>query len=296
MASTPRGSKQIPRYIPSSTLPLGSVVLHGTSTDNHFTGLIGPSWVTDNEGAARWFSDWHGAEGPRRVLSFRVVREPHLLEFDTEWMTEQDAYAAMPQRLADLLGMPAEDLDQTDIREMSSLLCDAGYDGWIAQDFLQGEGGGSDIMLCEPMRWLKYKGVEWIDRPPKGFTHRTRNNPSPTRRKRPGSSAKGDCYEAAGRYMMDACLAGSEGLVLVHGEVAGQGPMGGVTFGHAWVLDGDMVIDRSNGRDVRLPRAVYYALGQIDRLGNLHEYTWPEMRANILKYKTWGPWDLKTKL
>jgi hypothetical protein len=84
-------------------------------------------------------------------------------------------------------------------------------------------------------------------------------------------------------------------LVLVHGEVAGQGPLEGITYGHAWVLDGGTVIDRSNGRNLRIPKVVYYALGGIDHIGNLHEYTWDEARALILKFEHWGPWDLKTR-
>ena len=60
-------------------------------------------------------------------------------------------------------------------------------------------------------------------------------------------NANGDCYEAAGKYMMDNCMMGGCSLILVHGEVQGQGHLGGVTYGHAWVLDGGTVIDVSNG-------------------------------------------------
>ena len=63
----------------------------------------------------------------------------------------------------------------------------------------------------------------------------------------PQTNTGGDCYQAAGRYMMDHCLAGDDcDLILVHGEVAGQGPIEGLTFGHAWVLDRGMVIDKAN--------------------------------------------------
>lgn len=105
----------------------------------------------------------------------------------------------------------------------------------------------------------------------------------------------GDCYQAAGRYMMDKCMLGSCDLVLVHGEVAGQGPMEGVTFGHAWILDRGMVIDRSNGRNVQMPQPVYYAVGHINDIGNTHEYSWEEARQYILEYEHWGPWDLATE-
>ena len=109
-------------------------------------------------------------------------------------------------------------------------------------------------------------------------------------------TAKGDCYEAAGRFMMDECLMDpSCTLVLVHGEVAGQGPLSGLTYGHAWVLDGETVIDKSNGRNLQIPKILYYALGGIDHIGNVHTYTWEQARKKIAQSKHWGPWDLKTR-
>jgi len=112
----------------------------------------------------------------------------------------------------------------------------------------------------------------------------------------PAANSGGDCYEAAGKYMMDKCVFGDDcNLVLVHGEVAGQGALEGVTFGHAWVLDGGTAIDRSNGGNLQLPQAIYYAVGQIDRIGNTHEYTWEQARKMIIEYEHWGPWDLVTE-
>jgi len=112
----------------------------------------------------------------------------------------------------------------------------------------------------------------------------------------PGANAGGDCYEAAGKYMMDKCMFGDDcSLILVHGEVAGQGVLEGVTFGHAWVLDGGTAIDRSNGRNLQLPQSIYYAVGQIDQISNTHEYTWEKARKMIVQYEHWGPWDLSTE-
>ena len=121
--------------------------------------------------------------------------------------------------------------------------------------------------------------------------------------------ANGDCYEAAGKYMMTKCQFGGncDNLTLVHGEVSGQGPLTGIRYGHAWVEDGDTVIDKSNGRDLRMPKAFYYAIGQISRetfdedgynpVGgqNVHRYSWPEAREKIVGYEHWGPWDLVTE-
>jgi hypothetical protein len=117
------------------------------------------------------------------------------------------------------------------------------------------------------------------------------------RRKRP---ATGDCYEAAGRYITEHSLMSPSGnkkssLRLVHGEVAGQGSLEDVTFGHAWVLDGNTVIDRSNGRDISMPKDLYYFIGRINELDNVHVYTPEQARERMLRYKHFGPWDLKTR-
>ena len=128
----------------------------------------------------------------------------------------------------------------------------------------------------------------------------------------PSVPVSGDCYEAAGKYMMEQCQTRDCNLTLVHGEVAGQGPLEGIRYGHAWVEDGGTVIDKSNGRDVRLPKTIYYSIGNIAAPdmskwgkpefgqdiftgGNLHKYSWEETRAKILDSGNWGPWDLVTE-
>ena len=108
-------------------------------------------------------------------------------------------------------------------------------------------------------------------------------------------TATGDCYEAAGKYMLEECLQGCANLRLVHAEVMGQGPLEGVTYGHAFVVDGVMVIDRSNGRNIRMPKDLYYFIGRINELDNIHEYTYQQMCQRMLKTRIWGPWDLKTR-
>lgn len=112
------------------------------------------------------------------------------------------------------------------------------------------------------------------------------------------STMAGDCYEAAAHYLMDHVLGmgvvnPNHNLRLVHGEVAGQGPLEGTTFGHAWVEDGDIVIDRSRGRDIRMPKFLYYQIGRIDELNNIHVYTPEEARAKLMETKVYGPWDLE---
>lgn len=104
--------------------------------------------------------------------------------------------------------------------------------------------------------------------------------------------ATGDCYEAAGKYMLSRP---GSGLKLVHAEVQGQGSISGVTFGHAFVIDGDDVIDKSNGRNIKMPAMLYFAIGQIYDIGNYHEYSEDELMEHIQKYGHWGPWELQTE-
>ena len=106
--------------------------------------------------------------------------------------------------------------------------------------------------------------------------------------------AKGDCYEANGRFFMDeALLVGKKsGMRIVHGEVTGQGPLDGVRYGHCWIEDGGSVIDVSNDRTIKMPKKAYYALGQIG--DNIHKYSPEQFKKKILKHEHWGPWDLKT--
>lgn len=104
----------------------------------------------------------------------------------------------------------------------------------------------------------------------------------------------GDCYKANGGYFMDNAYR-NPNLRLVHGEVMGQGDLQGISYGHCWCEDGNEVLDFSNGRDIRIDKRVYYALGQIDRLNNYFVYDQVEFSEKISEHGDWGPWDLKTK-
>lgn len=122
-------------------------------------------------------------------------------------------------------------------------------------------------------------------------------SPKTPPKKKKAPAANGDCYEAAGKFIAEQLMMGrGDGYVLVHGEVRGQGPLMGVNFGHAWVIDvaTDSVIDKSNGRDINMPRFIYYAIGGVEDIGNYHEYTAEEARAVMLKTGNYGPWDLRT--
>ena len=116
---------------------------------------------------------------------------------------------------------------------------------------------------------------------------------------------RGDCFEAAGKLMMDLSMAGEDmsDVRLVHGEVIGEGPVEGIKFGHAWVEKlnelpegfGKMewVLDYSNGGKTEMPKALYYCLGKI--AANTHHYTYPEMSSKCTEVENWGPWDLETE-
>ena len=43
-----------------------------------------------------------------------------------------------------------------------------------------------------------------------------------------------------------------------------------------------------------MPAPVYYALGRIEYLDNIHEYDYDEMLRRALEYEHYGPWDLQT--
>mgnify|MGYP001500032039 FL=1 len=117
----------------------------------------------------------------------------------------------------------------------------------------------------------------------------------------------GDCYEVHGRAML-----GPEGadFILVHAEVMGQGRLAGVPYGHCFLIHKvtDIVHDRSNGRDIKMPRVIYYHLGKIDqseywddtlgrvsRTPKIFEYTQEEAREFMLETGTFGPWELETE-
>lgn len=135
----------------------------------------------------------------------------------------------------------------------------------------------------------------------------------------------GDCYSAT----LDAAisLAASNPTAkirVVHGVPLGTGgDAEGIRYGHAWVeietspqedlaallenvsdeIRSQMeeliklrmqmsvyVIDRSNGKDLRLPKPVYYGIGNIDE-NFTRSYTVEEARQNAFEMGHYGPWE-----
>jgi hypothetical protein len=106
----------------------------------------------------------------------------------------------------------------------------------------------------------------------------------------------GDCYKSAGDFCMLAPVEFIGEPYLVHAEVKGQGKAEGIRFGHAWVEDDENVYDYSNGREIVMPKVIYYAIGDIETNNpkKYQKYTIPEARAKMLKTKNYGSWDIET--
>ena len=112
------------------------------------------------------------------------------------------------------------------------------------------------------------------------------------------ADGKGDCFEAAARLLLGLELPEGCTAEVVHGIVTGSEGTGvaGVRFTHAWVevalanALGQVVLDRSNGRKITLPAAFYYELGRI-RAEETVRYAKDELKACLLRYEHFGPWD-----
>jgi hypothetical protein len=122
-----------------------------------------------------------------------------------------------------------------------------------------------------------------------------------------GYNGDGDCMEAAVNLMMqyNSSFFGKQlkannpkGTVLVHALVRGQGAVRGKRFPHAWVEDGDTVIDQSNGNDIRMDKRAYYAIGGIkpNEKGAYFKYTYAEMKKKLKSAGHYGHWDLDENL
>ena len=97
----------------------------------------------------------------------------------------------------------------------------------------------------------------------------------------PDENKNGDCFVVASNYVQKHPEA-----ILCHGIVTGQGPIAGVQYNHAWVEEGDTVIDKTV--DITLPKIVYYAIGNIEIV---KRYTFKEMLEQMIEHETYGPWD-----
>lgn len=100
----------------------------------------------------------------------------------------------------------------------------------------------------------------------------------------PEENKHGNCYVVA----MNTFIKNPNRYKLVHGIVTGQGAIEGIQYGHAWVEDGDTVID--NTIPIEISKDAYYAIGNIEYTKS---YDLLGVSKMVDKYGTYGPWDRK---
>jgi len=105
----------------------------------------------------------------------------------------------------------------------------------------------------------------------------------------------GDCYKANADYLMKLQFTDEKKLddyMLVHGLVTGQGKIQGVRYTHCWLENGNDVIDKSNGKELKLPKRIYYNFGKIKEK-DLVRYTPKQAFEQMVSTGVYGPWDKK---
>ena len=101
----------------------------------------------------------------------------------------------------------------------------------------------------------------------------------------------GNCYETAFDNMMDSiddCDSFEPTLYLCHGICVYEGEM---EFTHAWneTLDGEYVMDTSNGNDLFMPRWKYYEIFDVIP-ESVHRYKYEDGYKEMERTMKWGPW------
>jgi len=103
----------------------------------------------------------------------------------------------------------------------------------------------------------------------------------------PDENKNGDCYVVAYRYIMS-----HPKVTLVHGLVHGQGALEGIVYNHAWIEDGNKIIDLTLPKKIQksLSKDIYYAIGNIKVT---FKYTYKEVIEKSQEFGTYGPWEKK---
>lgn len=102
----------------------------------------------------------------------------------------------------------------------------------------------------------------------------------------------GNCFQYAAQYMLRAR---GKDMLLVHSYATGTGVQNkGIRFSHAWIEDGDIVIDPSESKTdpIIARKEKYYMAGKIKADEGVR-YTIDEMIDKMTKHENYGPWDLK---
>ena len=177
-------------------------------------------------------------------------------------------------------------------------------------DIRFGEGGETDldkIYKIQKMQQLQATMADGGLVAPNGQTSREDSIKNiETMAKGAKIKAKGDCYVAAGDIVMDYLIS-QRGFgafnsefqfhgtpYLVHAEVAGQGHLEGIRYGHAWIEDDQLVYDYSNGRKIVFPKQLYYSIGDVDVDDPMkyQKYTFEEAKNRMMKTGNYGCWDI----
>jgi hypothetical protein len=138
----------------TTTLPVGTMVYHGTCSPERFTMPQRRSWFSTDVLTARGFSaTCRDGTVHRRIMELEVVGSPRLLLVEGE-----PAYPSFAQDLAVKLG--SRTILMLDPDAAARLTCEAGYDGWISMDAYA--AGVPDILLCHPERWLRPVRTRWL--------------------------------------------------------------------------------------------------------------------------------------
>jgi GNAT superfamily N-acetyltransferase len=126
----------------------------------------------------------------------------------------------------------------------------------------------------------------------------------------------GDCFQSAVKVMFDVLSSEDRKKAKIcQGVPMGQGQIAGIRFDHAWVEvtrktdfgDADpndpqvkfmmerfptqvIVYDYSNGKELQLPRELYYAIGQIDG-DDVRRFSAEEAQTEMIEKGFYGPWE-----
>ena len=105
----------------------------------------------------------------------------------------------------------------------------------------------------------------------------------------PKENQNGDCYILAYKYMTSHP---NKNLKLVHGLVTGQGALENIVYNHAWVEDGNKIIDLTLPKPLQKSLSVnqYYKIGKIK---TVYKYSYNEVIDKSLEFQTYGPWEKK---
>ena len=112
----------------------------------------------------------------------------------------------------------------------------------------------------------------------------------------------GNCYQMAGRFMMDYHLGVAEfgqiprdaveaigEVFLVHGRPTLAIPPH-CKYGHAWIEIHDRLCYDVES-NIIVPADLFYSVGQVERGDQLFRYNNAAFRRIVSRFDHWGPWE-----